>query len=49
MRGDLHMHTRRRTAARRWKRWLRSAATIGYEYLAITDHSKALAMANGLG
>src|ERR1700733_13992322 len=25
-----------------------AAAALGYEYIAITDHSKALAMANGL-
>ena len=35
-------------AAPRWKKWPRRRATRGYEYIAITDHSKALAMANGL-
>ena len=34
--------------ARRSKRWPPAAIERGYEYIAITDHSKALAMANGL-
>ena len=38
----------RPTAAPRWKRWPKRRASAGYEYIAITDHSKALAMANGL-
>ena len=38
----------RPTAAPRWKKWPRRRARCGYEYIAITDHSKALAMANGL-
>ena len=41
--------TRRRpTAARHWRKWQQRRAALGYEYIAITDHSKALAMANGL-
>ena len=35
-------------AAPRWKKWPKPRAQRGYEYIAITDHSKALAMANGL-
>ena len=35
------------TAAPRSRRW-RSGAQRGYEYIAITDHSKSLAMTNGL-
>ena len=38
----------RPTAAPRSKRWPKRRARTGYEYIAITDHSKALAMANGL-
>ena len=38
----------RPTAAPRSKKWSAAARDRGYEYIAITDHSKALAMANGL-
>ena len=36
------------TVAPLFAKWSNSAAALGYEYVAITDHSKALAMANGL-
>ena len=39
---------RRPMAAPRSKKWRRRRGERGYEYIAITDHSKALAMANGL-
>ncbi|MBA2259071.1 MAG: DNA polymerase/3'-5' exonuclease PolX [Acidobacteria bacterium] len=48
LRGDLHMHTTE-TDGRADAATMASAARhAGREYIAITDHSKALAMANGL-
>ena len=48
IRGDLHCHTRR-TDGREDARTLAEAARdLGYEYLAITDHSQHLAMTHGL-
>ena len=43
-----HAHHRDRRQGRHRRRWPRRRATAGLEYIAITDHSKALAMANGL-
>lgn len=48
MRGDLHMHTTETDGRASLEEMAESAAALGYEYVAITDHSKALAMANGL-
>jgi DNA polymerase (family 10) len=48
MRGDLHMHTRASDGRATLEEMARQALGLGYEYIAITDHSKALAMANGL-
>ncbi len=48
MRGDLHMHTTASDGRATLREMAEAAAAIGYEYIAITDHSKALAMANGL-
>ncbi len=48
IRGDLHMHTRESDGRGTLEEMARAAATYGYEYIVITDHSKALAMANGL-
>jgi DNA polymerase (family X) len=48
MRGDVHMHTRESDGRGTLEDMARAAAALGYEYLVITDHSKALAMANGL-
>ena len=39
---------RRPTAAPPSKRWRRAARALGYEYIAVTDHSKAMAMTFGL-
>jgi DNA polymerase (family 10) len=48
IRGDLHMHSTA-TDGRCSIREMASAAKLrGLQYIAITDHSKALAMANGL-
>ena len=48
MRGDLHMHTTQTDGRASLREMADAAAALGYEYIAITDHSKALAMANGL-
>lgn len=48
MRGDAHMHTRESDGRFSLEEMAQAAAARGYGYIAITDHSKALAMANGL-
>jgi DNA polymerase (family X) len=48
IRGDLHMHTRESDGRGTLEEMAEAARVLGYEYIAITDHSKALAMANGL-
>lgn len=48
IRGDLHMHTRASDGRATLEEMADVAKGIGYAYIAITDHSKALAMANGL-
>jgi DNA polymerase (family 10) len=48
VRGDLHMHTTASDGKATLREMAEAAAALGYEYIAITDHSKALAMANGL-
>jgi DNA polymerase (family X) len=48
MRGDVHMHTTATDGRASLREMAEAAAALGYEYIAITDHSKALAMANGL-
>ena len=48
IRGDLHMHTTESDGRATLEEMAKAAHALGYEYIAITDHSKALAMANGL-
>ena len=48
LRGDLHMHTTETDGRATLQEMAEAARALGYEYIAITDHSKALAMANGL-
>ncbi len=48
IRGDLHMHTTETDGRASLEEMVEAARERGYEYVAITDHSKALAMANGL-
>jgi len=48
LRGDLHMHTTETDGRASLMEMAEAARAQGYEYIAITDHSKALAMANGL-
>jgi DNA polymerase (family 10) len=48
IRGDLHMHTTESDGRATLEEMAEAARVRGLEYIAITDHSKALAMANGL-
>ena len=48
IRGDLHSHTTATDGRADIETMARAAQAAGLEYLAITDHSQALAMANGL-
>jgi len=48
LRGDLHSHTTASDGRADIETMARAAAAMGLRYLAITDHSKSLAMANGL-
>lgn len=48
IRGDLHMHTLETDGRATLEEMAEASRALGYEYIAITDHSKALAMANGL-
>jgi len=48
IRGDLHMHTTETDGRATLEEMAEAAHAVGLEYIAITDHSKALAMANGL-
>jgi DNA polymerase (family 10) len=48
IRGDLHMHTTLSDGSATLKEMAEAAMAHGYEYIAITDHSKAVGIANGL-
>lgn len=48
IRGDLHSHTTASDGKTDAETMARAAADLGYEYIAITDHSKSSAVANGL-
>jgi len=48
LRGDLHMHTTETDGRDDLAAMAEGAHRLGREFIAITDHSKALAMANGL-
>ena len=48
LRGDLHMHTTVTDGRDDLDTMAAAAQRLGYSYIAITDHSKALAMSNGL-
>jgi DNA polymerase (family 10) len=48
IRGDAHMHTTETDGRATLEEMAEAAQAQGYQYIAITDHSKALAMANGL-
>lgn len=46
--GDLHMHTTATDGRDDLHTMAAAAQKLGYRYIAITEHSKALAMANGM-
>jgi len=48
LRGDVHMHTVETDGRNTIEEMAEAAKARGYQYLAITDHSKNLAFANGL-
>jgi DNA polymerase (family X) len=48
LRGDLHMHTTETDGKDDIRSMAAAAREAGLEYIAITDHSQSLAMANGL-
>jgi DNA polymerase (family 10) len=48
IRGDLHMHTTATDGRASLEEMAEAARAMGYEYIAITDHSKAMAMSFGL-
>ena len=48
VRGDVHMHTTESDGRATLPEMAEACRARGYGYLAITDHSKSLAMANGL-
>ena len=48
LRGDLHMHTTESDGRDELLAMADGARRLGHEYVAITDHSRSLAMANGL-
>jgi DNA polymerase (family X) len=48
MRGDLQMHTTASDGRNSIEEMGESARKLGYEYIALTDHSKAVTVANGM-
>lgn len=48
IRGDLHTHTTASDGSNSIEEMAEAAKTLGYEFLAITDHSKSQVIANGL-
>jgi len=48
LRGDLHMHTTESDGSNSIREMAEAAIARGLEYIAITDHSKLLAMTNGM-
>ena len=48
LKGDLHMHTTESDGRESLETMVAAAKAKGLEYIAITDHSQSLAMANGL-
>ena len=48
LRGDLHMHTTASDGRADLETMAQAALAVGHTYIAITDHSQSLAMANGL-
>jgi DNA polymerase (family 10) len=48
LRGDLHMHTTETDGRDDLRAMAEGARRLGHEYIAVTEHSQTLAMANGL-
>lgn len=48
IRGDLHMHTTRTDGRNSLEEMAAAAKDLGYEYIAITEHSRKVAIAGGL-
>ncbi|MFQ5662245.1 MAG: DNA polymerase/3'-5' exonuclease PolX [Terriglobia bacterium] len=48
IRGDLQMHTTATDGKNTLEEMAQAARKLGYEYIAITDHSKAVTVANGM-
>lgn len=48
IKGDLHVHTKRSDGSHDFDELIEEAKKRGYEYIAITDHSKGLGIARGL-
>ena len=48
IKGDVHMHTTATDGRNTIREMAEAGIARGFEYIAITDHSKALAMTNGL-
>jgi len=48
IRGDLHAHTKRTDGHNTIREMAEAARDLGYEYLAITEHSKRVTVAGGL-
>lgn len=48
IRGDLHMHTNQSDGSQPLPKVVEECFKIGYEYIAITDHSQSSTIANGL-
>ncbi len=48
IRGDLHMHSTATDGKNSIREMAQAATERGYDYIAITDHSKRVTMANGL-
>jgi DNA polymerase (family 10) len=48
LRGDLQMHTTESDGRHSIEQMVQAARKMGYEYVAITDHSKAVTVANGM-
>lgn len=48
MKGDLHIHTLYSDGAHSIEEMVQAAIQMGYQYLAITDHSRSLRVASGL-
>ena len=48
IRGDLHVHTKRSDGSHELGELINTARSKGYQYLAVTDHTKGLGIARGL-